>query len=186
VKFPVHNLNSAPETTRPILEGVQKKFGFIPNLHAVFATSPTALEAYGAIAKALENSALDPVEQQVVFLTVSASNGCDYCVAAHSMLATMASMPPVVLNALREGGAIPDPRLNALAKFTKIVREHQGWVPDSALKDFAQAGYGERHVLDVITILAMKTLSNYTNHIARTPLDTAFAAHAWDGGRSAA
>lgn len=183
MKFEVHTLQSAPEQSRPLLEGAKKKFGFIPNLQAVFATSPAAIEAYGAIAKALENAALDPVEQQVVFLTVSAKNGCEYCVAAHSMLATMASMPDQALQALRKGDAIEDPKLRALSDFTAAVREHQGWVPDAALEAFAKAGYNERHVLDVITILAMKTLSNYTNHIADTPLDDAFADHAWKGAR---
>jgi hypothetical protein len=33
--------------------------------------------------------------------------------------------------------------------------------------------------LDVLTIVALKTLSNYTNHIAHTPLDPQFAAQAW-------
>lgn len=183
MKFEVHDLQTAPEKSRPLLEGTQKKFGFIPNLHAVFATSPAALEAYGAIAKALDNAALDAVEQQVVFLTVSAKNGCEYCVAAHSMLATMASMPDETLQALRNGDVIEEPRLRALSDFTTAVREHQGWVPDAALKAFAEAGYNERHVLDVITILAMKTLSNYTNHLADTPLDEAFADHAWRASR---
>jgi len=181
VKFDVHTLQTAPEQSRPLLEGAQETFGFIPNLHAVFATSPAALEAYGAIAKALENAALDPVEQQVVFLTISAKNGCDYCVAAHSMLATMVSMLDETLQALRNGDVIEEPKLRALSAFAAAVREHQGWVPDAALKAFAEAGYDERHVLDVITILAMKTLSNYTNHLANTPLDKAFADHAWSG-----
>lgn len=41
------------------------------------------------------------------------------------------------------------------------------------------AGYIQRHVLDVLTIVALKTLSNYVSHIAHTPLDSQFAAQAW-------
>ncbi|MEX0709076.1 MAG: hypothetical protein WD078_14020 [Woeseia sp.] len=95
-------------------------------------------------------------------------------------------MSDEVLEALRNGAEIPDPKLRALARFAAALREHQGWVPDGELAAFAEAGYEQRHVLDVITILAMKTLSNYTNHIAGTPLDDAFADQAWDGERDAA
>lgn len=186
MQFRVHDIESAPEESRPIMQSVQKKYGFLPNLFGVFSHSPAAAEAYASIGQALEKAALDPTEQQVVFLTVSAKNGCDYCVAAHSTLAKGTSMSDEVLKALRDGDEIPEPKLRALSRFAAAAREHQGFVPDEELEAFAEAGYGERHVLDVITILAMKTLSNYTNHIAGTPLDDAFADQAWDGERDAA
>jgi len=186
MKLPVLEKESAPRESRPIMDAVSDQYGFLPNLIGVLSHSPAAAEAYTSIGKALEKAALDPVEQQVVFLTVSTRNGCGYCVAAHSTLAKNASMPDEVLEALRDGDKLPDTKLEALSRFAAAVREHQGWVPDGELKAFRDAGYGERHLLDVITILAMKTLSNYTNHIAGTPLDDAFADQAWDGARNAA
>ena len=186
MQFRVHDTQSAPEESRPVMEAVKEKYGFLPNLFGVFSHSPAAAEAYASIGQALEKAALDPAEQQVVFLTVSAKNGCGYCVAAHSTLAKGTSMADEVLDALRNGEALPDERLQAVARFAAAMRDHQGWVPEDELKAFAAAGYGERHVLDVITILAMKTLSNYTNHLAGTPLDDAFAGQAWEGGRHAA
>ncbi|MDZ7643978.1 MAG: carboxymuconolactone decarboxylase family protein [Woeseiaceae bacterium] len=186
MKFKVLDRETAPAESRPIMDAVAEKYGFLPNLVSVLSHSPAAAEAYTSIGKALEKAALDPVEQQVVFLTVSVRNGCDYCVAAHSTLAKGTSMSDEVLEALRNGDEIPDPKLRALARFAAALREHQGWVPDEELAAFAEAGYEQRHVLDVITILAMKTLSNYTNHIVGTPLDDAFADQAWDGARNAA
>ncbi len=186
MQFPVHDTESAPEESRPVLDAVNQAYGFLPNLFGVFAHSPAAAEAYASIGRALEKAALDPAEQQAVFLTVSAKNGCDYCVAAHSTLAKGTDMSDETLAALRNGEELPDERLQAVARFAAAMRDHQGWVPEDELKAFADAGYGERHVLDVITILAMKTLSNYTNHLAGTPLDDAFAGQAWDGGRHAA
>jgi len=186
MKFDVHDTESAPAESRPVMEAVEQKYGFLPNLIGVLATSPAAAEAYTSIDKALGKAALDPIEQQVVFLTVSAKNGCDYCVAAHSTIAMGAKMPDEVLSALRDGDEIPDSKLQVLARFAVAMRDHQGWVPDNELRAFADAGYSERHVLDVIAILAMKTLSNYSNHLAGTPLDEAFSDQAWDGGRHAA
>ena len=186
MQFPVHDTESAPAESRPVLQAANTKCGSLPSPLAVAAHSPAAAEAYASIGQALEKAALDPAEQQVVFLTVSAKNGCDYCVAAHSTLAKGTSMSDEALAALRNGEKLPDERLQAVARFAAAMRDHQGWVPEDELKAFAEAGYGERHVLDVITILAMKTLSNYTNHLAGTPLDDAFAGQAWDGGRHAA
>jgi alkylhydroperoxidase family enzyme len=85
-----------------------------------------------------------------------------------------------------DGKCLPDPRLEALAAFTRAVVKRSGWVREEELESFVDAGFSRRHVLDVLTILAMKTLSNYTNHIAETPLDKAFSDQEWHGERSAA
>ena len=82
-------------------------------------------------------------------------------------------------------GEHPPERLQALSAFTRAVINNRGWVPDEDLQAFQDAGFERRHVLDVLTIIAMKTLSNYTNHIAEAPLDDAFADQAWQEDRSA-
>lgn len=179
MKFDVYTIENAPEQSRATLEGVKQAYGFVPNLFGVFAESPAALQAYAAIGQALENAGLTAIEQQVVFLSVSAENACKYCVAAHSTVAKGIKMPDQVLAALRAQEELPDPRLQALSEFTRAVIDSRGWVPDEDLQAFLDAGFERRHVLDVLTIVAMKTLSNYTNHIAETPLDDAFSAQAW-------
>ena len=85
--FKLHTLDSAPAGSLPILETASKTLGFIPNLYAHLASSPSALQGYKQLGALLEQSGLTPEEQQVVLLTVSAENGCEYCVAAHSFLA---------------------------------------------------------------------------------------------------
>jgi len=180
MKFQVHTKETAPEASRETLEATSKKYGFLPNLFGVLAESPTAVQAYAAINKALEQSTLSPVEQQVVALTVSTANDCAYCVGAHSTVAKMVRMPEDVLMALREQRTLPDRKLNALRTLVLSVMYHRGWVPNEDLEQFVKTGYTQRHVLDVLTIVALKTLSNYVNHIADTPLDPQFASQAWN------
>ena len=179
MKFQVHTKDTAPEASRVTLEATEKKYGFLPNLYGVLAESPAAVQAYAGINKALEQSALSPVEQQVVTLVVSATNDCTYCVGAHSTVAQMVRMPEDVLDALRAQRPLSDRKLNALRTVVLSIFHHRGWVPEEDLEFFVAAGYGQRHLLDVLTIVALKTLSNYTNHIAHTPLDPQFAAQAW-------
>jgi uncharacterized peroxidase-related enzyme len=179
MQFPIHTKETAPEASRATLEAIAKRYGFLPNLFGVLAESPTAVQAYAAINQTLEHSALTPVEQQVVTLTVSATNNCAYCMGAHSMVAQMVHMPEDVLTALREQKPLSDQKLNALRALVLSVLRHRGWVPEVDLEHVVAAGYTQRHVLDVLTIVALKTLSNYVNHIAHTPLDPQFASQTW-------
>ncbi len=179
MNFKLHDKTSAPEASRPVMEAAEKAFGFIPNLYAVFAESPAAIEAYAALNDALLKTALSPVEQQVVALTVSAENNCNYCVGAHSAIAGMVKMPVDILQQLRNEQPLSDPKLEALRLYTQTVVEKRGWVPDEVIDTFVDAGYSARQLLDVLTIVSLKTLSNYTNHIAHTPLDEPFASQQW-------
>lgn len=179
MQFPIHTKETAPEASRATLETTEKKYGFLPNLYGVLAESPAAVQAYAGINKALEQSVLTPVEQQVVTLVVSTANDCTYCVGAHCTVAQMVRMPEDVLDALRAQRQLPDRKLNALKTLVMSVLLHRGWVPEEDLEFFAAAEYGPRHLLDVLAIVALKTLSNYTNHIAHTPLDSQFASNAW-------
>lgn len=178
--FRVHTPESAPEAAKPVLREAQENYGMIPNLYGVLAEEPAAAQAYAALNDALADSGLNPAEQQVAILAVSVENGCEYCVAAHSAVVKMQELfDDATLKALRARESLPDDRLEALRAFAVEVVRERGWVDQAALRRFLDAGYEPRHVLAVVTVVAMKTLSNYTNHIADTPLDEAFAGQRW-------
>lgn len=184
MKFQFHDLDSAPEATRPDLEAAKAAYGSIPNLYRGFANNPATLKTYLTFNEMLkEHGLLSPIEQQVVYLTVSAANGCTYCVGAHSVLAGMAEMPAQTLAELRAQKSLTDTKLNPLRNFTLSVMAHRGQVPEQDLADFEAAGYHQGHVLEVLTILAQKTLSNYFNHIAHTSLDDMFKSQEWGQGQ---
>jgi uncharacterized peroxidase-related enzyme len=180
MNFELHSIDSAPDEVKPELETVQQAYAGIPNLYRGMANNPATLKIYLAMNETLARyGSLSPVEQQVVYLSVSAHNECTYCVAAHSVLADMATMPGQIVDELRAGHALSDARLNALRQFTLAVIASKGWVTASDIADFQSAGYEQKHVLEVLTILAQKTLSNYYNHIAQTPLDDMFKTREW-------
>lgn len=183
MNFKLHTKETAPEASKPVLEQTEKAYGFALNLFGILAESPVALSSYVQINELLkEHAALSAQEQQIVMLAISETNGCDYCVAAHSAVAEMSQVPDEVIQALRDGEEPGDPRTTALIRFTKSVLEHRGWVPENDQKAFTDAGFTPRHVLDVLSIVALKTLSNYTNHLAQTPLDKAFEPKKWSKG----
>ncbi len=180
MKIKFHTIESAPEAVKAELQAVEKNFGTVLNLIAGLAASPAATKSYLALAGSLKaHGVLNPIEQQVVYVSVSAANSCDYCVAAHSTAAGMAKMPDDVLAALREQRALPDAKLEALRTFALAMRDQRGFMTQDDLQAFSNAGYEQAHLLDVITIMAQKTMSNYFNHIANTPLDDMFKPMEW-------
>jgi AhpD family alkylhydroperoxidase len=177
--FPVHSRESAPEASHETLDAIATMFGFLPNLIGVMSTSPALAEAYVAISGIFEKSGLNPTERQVVLLTVSHFHECRYCMAAHSMIADMQQVPRDVVEAIRTGQPITDVKLEALRLYVTRLIEQRGWITESEMNEFLAAGYEPSQALDVLVGVAQKTLSNFTNHIANTPLDAAFEQHTW-------
>jgi len=177
--FPVMTLDSAPAESKPMLEQTQQTFGFIPNLIGVMASSPAITDAYLTVANIFSKSGLTTTEQQIVLLTVSHFNDCRYCMAAHTAISSMQNVDMDFVQAIRDDLPILDVKLQALRLFTRLVVENRGWLPDADVQTFLDAGYQQSHVLDVLVGVAQKTLSNFTNHLAKTPLDDAFAAVSW-------
>ena len=181
--FKLHDETSAPEAARPLLEGSKKSFGMIPNLHAVMAEAPVLLEAYQTLHRLFSESSFNADEITVVWQTINVENECHYCVPAHTGIAKSMKVSDEVIDALREETALPDDKLEALRTFTlKVMRQH-GNLSEEDVKAFLDAGYQQRHVLDVILGLAQKVMSNYTNHLAETPVDKPFEKFSWEKKR---
>lgn len=176
-------LENADHAARPLLESAQSSLGFVPEMYRHMAKAPGLLGTYmHGYEQFRENSGLKLAEQEVILLTISRENGCDYCMGAHSMLADKVSgVPEDSLKALRDGSDIPDERLAALSSFTRVMFESRGMPPKDEAQAFLDAGFEENHILQIILALGVKTLSNYANHINQPDLDEAFAGHKWQG-----
>jgi uncharacterized peroxidase-related enzyme len=182
--FPQHTIESAPEGSKATLIGAKNALGFVPNLYANLAESPTALNAYTTLAGIFEQSSLSITEQQVVLLTVSVYNNCEFCVSAHSVIAKhMLKVDADVVNSIRNDKPIQDKKLNALATFTRAIVDQRGWINDDSVNAFRAAGYSSQQALDVIVGVSLKTLSNYTNHLTGTRVNEQLAGEIWKSKR---
>src|SRR5215471_13748245 len=185
--FAVHTAESAPAASRPLLEGIAKSFGFVPNLFGVFAESSAALRGGLAIFEAFSGSSLSSVEQQFVMLAASEANDCEYCVAAHSSIAKrFVKVDAALVDAARRRAPLADAKLDALVMFTRKVVEQRGQLAEADVAAFLSAGYSKAQVLEVLLGVGMKTFNNYVDHIAHTPLNDQFKAEAWQHKRKAA
>lgn len=174
------NIDNAPADSRELLSKAKQNFGFIPNLLGNMAHAPSLLKAYLTLSSLFDQTSLSATERQVVLLATSTKNQCRYCVAAHTAIAGMQKVPADVVTSIRNDEVITDPKLQALRRFAEETVETRGWPSETATQSFLEAGYTEAQALEVLVGIGMKTLSNYTNHIASTPLDRAFAPVAWE------
>lgn len=179
MSYTVHTVETAPVAAKEVLAGARTAFGFVPNLLGVMAAAPALVKAYTTLSRIFEETSFDATERQVVLLTANYENNCEYCIAAHSVIAGVQKVPDAVIQAIRDNRPIPDPKLEALRRFTAAVVASRGWPTVEDVGAFKSAGYGERQILEVILGIGFKTLSNYTNHVAGTPLDAAFAKAVW-------
>ena len=167
---------------KPLLEKSQKAFGRLPGLHKVLAESPQAYEGYQVLHKLFTETDFDADELTVVWQSINVEHVGHYCVPAHTGIAKMMKVSDELSNALRDEAPLPSAKLEALRTFTiQMVRE-RGDVSDAQMQAFFDAGYGHRAVLDVILGLAQKTMSNYINHVAQTPVDAVFTPLLWTRG----
>ncbi len=175
------NLTPIQDDSHPTLTVAKKNLGFIPNMYRNMATAPGLLETYlYGYDQFREQSAFSAPEQEVVFLTLSRANGCSYCVGAHSFIADkMSKVPTDVTDAIRDDKPITDEKFAALNAFTKVMHEKRGLPNKADVERFLTAGYDERHILDIVTAIAVKSMSNFTNHLFHTELDDMFAERAW-------
>ena len=177
--FTLHDTSSAPTASADFLNGVQKAWGFVPNLHRVLAESPAALEAYTTLWSIAEKTGFTVQERNIVYLAIIYENECTYCMAGHTNLSRMAKVDNDAIAAVREGRPIADPKLEALRQFAAKVTRQRGFVTEADVAAFKAAGYDNRAALDVLVLGATKLISNSTNHLAQTPNDSFMKGAEW-------
>jgi alkylhydroperoxidase family enzyme len=175
----VHNIESAPEESKALLENSQKAYGMIPGLHGVLAGAPGLLKAYQTLHELFVDSSFNEEELTVVWQTINVEHECHYCVPAHTGIAAMMKVDDAITQALRNRTPLANPKLEALRDMTLVIVRNRGQVSSAELQTFYEAGYDERQVLEIILGLSQKVISNYSNHIANTPVDAAFQKFAW-------
>ncbi|MGH1339183.1 MAG: carboxymuconolactone decarboxylase family protein [Aureispira sp.] len=181
INFDIKTTENAPLASQEILATAKKAYGFAPNLLGLMSNHPALLHAYWEGDNFLsQNSVLTPVERQVAFLSASFENNCHYCMAAHSTIGQMTKVPQDAIDALRAGTTIPDAKLEALSQYVKATTVKRGRVSQEDIQDFLKAGFTQKSILEVITIVGFKVFTNYTNYIAQTPVDAPFQANIWE------
>ena len=167
--FNVPTRDEVSENNQAIFDNLNKALGFVPNLYSTYAHSDTALENYLNFANA--KTSLTAKEKEVVNLAVSQVNNCIYCLSAHTAIGKMNGFTEDQILELRAGEASFSNKLDALARLAKNITENRGRTDANVLENFFNAGYSKGNLIDVISLVGDKTISNYIHSTTQVPVD---------------
>ena len=169
-------IDDAPEASRPLLDSVKRAIGSAPNLYRLTAQSPAALQGLIGFNGALGAGALDFATRERIALVVAEANGCDYCLAAHSYLAShVAKLDPAEIAANREGGS-SDAKAAAALTFAAALVAARGKVGADAVTAVRAAGHSDAAIIEIVAAVALNTFTNYLNSALETEIDFPAAA----------
>ncbi len=177
--YPVLDLTSAPEASKPALQSLFQAFGVIPNLAGVIAHSPSTVTGFVGLFTAVHNGTLSEVQIQVVLLTNAVTNRSAWPVAFHTTLALQAGVAPADVDAIRDRRLPAHPGHAVLSRTARALIEQRGHIDPAQSDGFVAAGFTADQLLEVVAIVAASTLTNYVATIARPELEPAFQPHAW-------
>ena len=164
------NPDTATGKAKDLLEGIQSKLGFTPNLARTMANSPAVLQGYLNFAAALGKGTLSPKLREQIALIVGETNDCHYCRAAHTAIAkTVGLSEEVILDSRR--GESTDSKVAAALEFSRKLVADRGWVSDEDVRKVRRAGYSDGEIAEIVASVALNMFTNYFNHVAETEVD---------------
>jgi uncharacterized peroxidase-related enzyme len=160
-----------PEDADAFTRKLFQKVGMVPNLYCTMANSSTVLDGFLKLTACLEAAKLDKKLREMVYLLTSQINGCHYCLASHTSTAVEHGLLSMDETLEARRAQSPDPRADAILKFTKEVVEGRGRVGDEAFQKIKEFGFSDEEVVEAIATIGLATLSNYTAIVGETELD---------------
>src|SRR3954451_23617524 len=165
-------LSEATGRAAELFDVVKSTVGKVPNSYVgIGANSPVALEAVLSLEGSLKRSSLSAMDIEVVKLVVSQTTGCDYCLAAHTLMSKKIGLSRDAILALRQVQPSGDARNDALAKFTSYLITTSGTVSADVVAAVKQAGVTDAQIIEVALAVASITFTNLFNRINDTALD---------------
>lgn len=156
--------------SQELLGGVKQMLGGTPNMFTTLAHSSSALGFAVAGFTGFGASKLSAGLREQLALTVAGANGCDYCASAHTALGKMHKISEDEL-ANNLNATSGDAKTQAALIFARKIVATRGHVADADLQAVRAAGYSDAEILDIVTIVAFNTFTNYINNVAKTDVD---------------
>ena len=169
-RIPAINPDHATGQAQRLLQGVESKLGFAPNIMRTMANSPAVLQGYLDFSSALSKGSLSPKFREQVALAVSEINNCQYCLTAHSAIGQSVGLSEEAIGDSRRGES-PDTKEATALAFTRNVVENRGWVSDEDVAKLRKVGFSQGDIVELIANISLTLFTNYFNHVAETEVD---------------
>ena len=179
--YQIHNIKSAPEKSKPLLELFNEAIGFVPNLAGAIANSSVLANGFLGLFQTVHSGSFTEAEIQTLLLTNAVTNSCSWAVAFHTALALKERLDPADVQAIRERRLPKHLRYASLSKLAKALIEKRGHLEDDDLLAFVETGYQKDQVLEVVAVSAASTITNYAGNVTKPPLESYLQERVWQG-----
>lgn len=163
-RFRVPELADMPDDIREMIEAVQEKSGFIPNVFLALAHRPAEFRAFFAAHDALmdKSEGLSKAEREMIVVATSATNGCLYCVVAHGAILRIRAKNPLISDQLAINPAKADlsERERHIIDFALKAAGDSASIVDADLDAMRTAGFDDDEIWDIGAITAFFAMSN--------------------------
>ena len=162
--------STADADTAELLQNVGKKMGKVINILGTMAQSSAVLKAFLGFSEALSAGTLSVPLRERIALAIGEATGCNYCIAAHTVLAQKAGLADKEILDARRGTASDEKVAVALDLALKIVKT-QGYVSDEDIERVRSLGYSDGDICEIVATVALNLFTNYFNHVVETEID---------------
>ncbi len=169
-RFPVPELSELPDDIREMIETVQEKSGFVPNVFLALAHRPAEFRAFFAAHDALmdKSDGLSKAEREMIVVATSATNGCLYCVIAHGAILRIRAKNPLIADQLATNPFKADlsEREQHIVDFALHVAQDSASIGDADLEHMRGNGFTDDEIWDIGAIAAFFAMSNRLANLA--------------------
>tara|TARA_B100000686_G_C16791978_1_gene979358 strand:+ start:293 stop:883 length:591 start_codon:yes stop_codon:yes gene_type:complete len=175
-RYPVPELDELPDDLRDRIMAVQEKAGFVPNVFLALAHRPGECRAFFDYHDALmlREGGLSKAEREMIVVSTSGANNCQYCVVAHGAILRIYAKDPLVADqvAINFRKADITERQRAMLAFAEKVALNSAVLEESDYEVLRSHGFDDEDIWDIGAIAAFFALSNrMANLTAMRPND---------------
>ncbi|XP_077434704.1 uncharacterized protein LOC144059459 isoform X1 [Vanacampus margaritifer] len=168
-RYPIPYKKDLPYDIVELMEELESKGGFLPNVFKVLSHRPAEFRAFFSYYNELmskETGGLTKADRELIVVATSIYNKCLYCVVSHSALHRIYSKNPtlsdqVVVN--YENADLP-PRERAMLDFAMAVCRADT-ITEQHFKSLEEVGFDREDAWDIAAIAAFFAMSNRLAHL---------------------
>jgi uncharacterized peroxidase-related enzyme len=169
-RIAIPDRTALPAASQPILDGVEKALGIVPNMFKVISLSANTLAGFAGLSAGVAKT-LDVKTRERIALAVAQINGCSYCLSAHSYISLNLAKLDAAEIALNRTGHSSDPRADAAVAFAAAVARSRGQVTGADLAAVRLAGFSDAAIIEIVGVVAENFFTNFINNVAQTTID---------------
>lgn len=168
-RYPIPYKKDLPYDIVELMEEVESKGGFLPNVFKVLSHRPAEFRAFFAYYNELmnkETGRLTKADRELIVVATSSYNKCLYCVVSHGALHRIYSKKPTVSDqvVVNYKNAELTPREHAMLDFAMAVCRSDT-ITDEHFQSLEEVGFDREDAWDIAAIAAFFAMSNRLAHL---------------------